>query len=617
MLIYVFLFNYEVEDRPMSELSNLLRNTDFEHISLEDLVALEDSLQLFENTFEKDILENLKKKIADKYASFNDRFKIHKIRTGYDAENWGFDRTKMSPEDWRKLHKRLEKGWNANNGWKFHLDVVPNRNHPVTKSVSDFLLDLNVSHKIAAGGENGKGMTVYVGSYEDINKLAEVIQERFGKVIYEPPTYTDQSQQEYAFQPTVYGRFVPGKKGNYPWGVKGIGLVYNRYGRKHVNFNKSLEKAIDLGVVENKESVFDPKNIFLYLRVNDKENEKLNKKELYLRNYCCHKLYAEALGDYYCGSDIEAFEKSFFGDKLPAKGTVERSHWDVVAETFVEEAKTLSSRDHNGKNFFDFIKSFTDGYEPLDLSSIQTEKMSTKSNSVDADNTSKSENKPKQEKSSGPIQKNKSTQENSPSTTQENKQTISVEGNIPDPITKPVINNQSNKYFAEPYRVFYQNIAKKENSQYSEDESSPYYRAKLVRKDNSELNIVATPNNQVSLGAKDKDKKAKIPDYKDFNNLALLAKKLGKSISFGNINSPEFKARLMLACMENNVKMTNIPNHSELNDIDTQTKQLLKDKFKKHASGAYNEEDNNTPKKGKKIPDSIKQQTLMNRRQKY
>ena len=246
----------------MSELSNLLKNTDFEHISLEDLVALEDSLQRFENTSEKDILESLKKKIADKYASFNDRFEVHKIRTGYGYESWGNGQGNISREDLRKLYKRSDKGWDPNNGWKFHLDVVPNRNHPVTKSVSDFLLDLNVNHKIGSGGENGKGMTVYVGSYNDVNKLAEVIQERFGKDIYEPPAYTDQAQQEHAFQPTVYGRFVPGRDGDYPWGVSGLGLISSRFG---VNFNKSLEKAIDLGVVENKESIFDPENQILYI----------------------------------------------------------------------------------------------------------------------------------------------------------------------------------------------------------------------------------------------------------------------------------------------------------------------------------------------------------------
>ena len=181
-------------------------------------------------------------------------------------------------------------------------------------------------------------------------------------------------------------------------------------------------------------------------------------------------------------------------------------------------------------------------------------------------------------------QENKPEQENPSVTAPENKPITSVEENIPDPVTTPDTNNQQNKDFAEPYREFYQNLAKKEKSQYSEDESSPYYKATLVRKDNSELNIVATPDSQVSLGAKDKNKKDKIPDYEDFENLALLAKKQGKSITFGDIKTLEFKARLMLACLENDVKMKNIPNFSELKGIEPQTMQRLKDKLKEHNS---------------------------------
>ena len=347
----------------MSELSNLLKNTDFENISLED------SLQRFEGTAEKIFLENLKQKITDKYRDFlskgkGDRSQVHKIRTGYDEEDWGNGHADISQEDLQKLNKRSENGWDANNGWKFHLDVVPNRNHPVTKAVSEFLLNLNVCHKIADGGRNGKGMTVYVGSYDDVNKLAEVIQERFGKDIYEPPVYTNQKEQEYAFQPTVYGRFVPGKNGDYPRGLKGIGLVYAHYYDVSITFPKSLEKAIELGLVDNEDSIFHDEN-FWY-----RNKRKQGKEEdLLLRNYCSHKLYAAALGDYYCGRNIKAFEKNFFGDQIPDQGTGEREKWDELASTFVEEAKNMN---FSGETFFDFLnKDFTKGYQPLDLSQVK------------------------------------------------------------------------------------------------------------------------------------------------------------------------------------------------------------------------------------------------------
>ena len=108
-----------------------------------------------------------------------------------------------------------------------------------------------------------------------------------------------------------------------------------------------------------------------YIDYGDGSRKKINEDELHLRNYCCHKLYAEALGNYYCGSDIGVFEKKFFGDRLPAKGTQKRKKWDEVASTFVEEAKTITSRYLNGKKFFDFLKSFTEGYQPLDLSRVK------------------------------------------------------------------------------------------------------------------------------------------------------------------------------------------------------------------------------------------------------
>lgn len=158
---------------------------------------------------------------------------------------------------------------------------------------------------------------------------------------------------------------------------------------------------------------------------------------------------------------------------------------------------------------------------------------------------------------------------------------ISVEENISEPKEKtPPENKPHNKDFAEPYRKFYKNVAKQENSTYSEDENSPYYNATLTRKNGEELNIVATPENRISLGSKDKDKKPKIPDYKDFNDLALLAKKTGQKIIFGNIKSPEFKARLMLACLENGIEMNNLPNFSELKGIEPETMERLKKKLK-------------------------------------
>ena len=136
----------------------------------------------------------------------------------------------------------------------------------------------------------------------------------------------------------------------------------------------------------------------------------------------------------------------------------------------------------------------------------------------------------------------------------------------PDPIDES---------FKEPYRKFYQAVAAKEHSQYHEDTQSPNFSAGLKRQNGEELNITATADNQISLQAKDKDQKPKIPDYKDFDDLVKLAKSQGQTISLGNIKSPEFKARLILACLENNVAIENMPDWSKLQGLEPETKQRL------------------------------------------
>lgn len=562
----------------MSELSDILTHTDFEHISLENLVHLEDSLSKFENTPETETLAALKQKIADKYAAFKDRFGVHKIRTGYDEKNWGKYRETVSPEDFIKQHRREAQEWNPNKGWKFHLDVVPNRDHPVTKAVSEWLLDLGVNHKVADGGDNGKGMTVYVGSYEDINRLAKEIQKRFGKDIYEPPAYTNQVRQEHAFEPTVYGRFVCGAKmsvrteerteegqwGDYPWYGLGISPIHMRAqhficrlkGEDVISskepddyFEKTYDKALELGLVKDKENNrFTP-------RGNDyqigEEVTKDGKKEVVLRHYCSHKLYAEALGSYYCGTDIDAFERSFFKNELPAKGTEERKKWDEVANTFVGEAKEML----NGL-LFNHLKSFTNGYMPIDFSRLPAEKVDAK----EQDSSSKTPEK---------------TAEPKPVSAAKQQKKITAEEHIPDPTPEEKADAPKNQDFKEPWRKFYQKAAAKENAVYSEDKDSAHYKATFSRTNGEKLEITATPQHKVSLGAKDKDGNSKVPSYEDFNNLVLAAKEQGGRISFGKIKTPEFRARLMLACLENNVDIKTLPEFGTMEGLEPETKQRL------------------------------------------
>lgn len=148
---------------------------------------------------------------------------------------------------------------------------------------------------------------------------------------------------------------------------------------------------------------------------------------------------------------------------------------------------------------------------------------------------------------------------------------ITINQNIPNP-PPPAPQNGD---FKDVYRQFYAQKAKIEKSKYTEDAKSPYYQASLQRQNGEELNITATSADHVILAAKDKNKKSKVPDYADFKDIVKLAQQQGRAISFGNITTPEYKARLLLACLEGGVVIQNMPSFNELKDIEPQTKQLL------------------------------------------
>lgn len=143
------------------------------------------------------------------------------------------------------------------------------------------------------------------------------------------------------------------------------------------------------------------------------------------------------------------------------------------------------------------------------------------------------------------------------------------------PAVQPVATPPQNVDFKDSYRKFYTVKAKQENSKYVEDTKSPHYEAKLERSNGEELNITATSANSITLGAKDKDKKSKVPDYEDFKDIVKLAKQRNQIISFGDIKTPEYKARLLLACLEGGMPIKNMPNFDELKNIEPETRQRL------------------------------------------
>lgn len=111
-----------------------------------------------------------------------------------------------------------------------------------------------------------------------------------------------------------------------------------------------------------------------------------------------------------------------------------------------------------------------------------------------------------------------------------------------------------------------------------EDRSSRNFSATIKTPDGKKTSIVASSSNNVSLSAEKSDGTPDVPDQKVFDQLAKKALRNGQEINFGDIESPEFKARLMLACLKNNVEMKNYPNMNELlNELnnDSPTKEAL------------------------------------------
>lgn len=248
-------------------------------------------------------------------------------------------------------HSSSEREWK---GWKLHLDVVPNRDNETTRAVSEFLEQLEVDHKIAKGGENGKGMTIYVGGYEDAFKLSKEIKQLFGKNIVEPPIYTDQKGEETDFNNIVTGRFYLQDifQTQYPRSsVKGICPA--DYGSLCDRRMESLVVAL-----AGKEELTD-KNYALQNIENTNFHDHYTVTNL--ESYCAHRFYQKHLGEYYCGRDAEGFERRIFGDVIPPKGSDERRKWDKIAKSYAtvleqENPKCLES-----------IQELKRKYKPIDF----------------------------------------------------------------------------------------------------------------------------------------------------------------------------------------------------------------------------------------------------------
>lgn len=86
-------------------------------------------------------------------------------------------------------------------GHKFHLNVAPEN----AKAISEYLIKNGYCHKFLSGGEvlNGKIFTIYIGSRDLANKLAQELSMDLQGYLNKPIT-----EEEIEYAPNVIGRFT-------------------------------------------------------------------------------------------------------------------------------------------------------------------------------------------------------------------------------------------------------------------------------------------------------------------------------------------------------------------------------------------------------------------------
>ena len=122
----------------------------------------------------------------------------------------------------------------------------------------------------------------------------------------------------------------------------------------------------------------------------------------------------------------------------------------------------------------------------------------------------------------------------------------------------------ANRYNYSTYEKFFRDLCDEANNdserdyklEYKEIVSDSGYQADLVRKnkDNDEeqntTHITINDNNKVVMNATKADNSKIVPDQDRFDDLVELAHNQGMEIKFCNISTPEYAARLYLACIK-------------------------------------------------------------------
>ena len=142
----------------------------------------------------------------------------------------------------------------------------------------------------------------------------------------------------------------------------------------------------------------------------------------------------------------------------------------------------------------------------------------------------------------------------------------------------PVLPHNNDNWKA-GWRKHYQAIAARDNNIYHEDTKNPNFVADITRADGSKLNLEANNEYNLSMSAVKSDGTDDIPSVKDFADVVARAAKENCQIEFASIEDDEFRARLLIACLEAQPRMKTkgAPSITPtfLRNIDSRTKQRL------------------------------------------
>lgn len=159
--------------------------------------------------------------------------------------------------------------------------------------------------------------------------------------------------------------------------------------------------------------------------------------------------------------------------------------------------------------------------------------------------------------------------------------TISHQNNLP-------VLPHNNDNWKDGWRQHLKAVAARDNATYHEDLKNKNFVADITHADGSKLNIEANNEYNLSLGAQKANGEDDIPSIKDFSDIVSKAVKDNCQIEFANIEDDEFKARLLIACLESSprVKTKGAPHISKefLQNLDSKTKTRLQKALKNQNS---------------------------------